>query len=232
MDVLLVEDEDAIAELVSDFLSTQGYHTQVCQDVPAARLWLSGKRPDILLLDWMLPGTSGLDFARELHEHESWSDIPFIMLTARNEEYSRLAGFQAGADDYITKPFSLKELAARIKVVLRRSQPAKQQGDVLSVGDLKLNRVRHEVYVNESILVMGATEFRLLAHFMCHPGHVYTRQQIIDRVWGGDTFIQDRTIDVHIRRLRKALKPHALEDTITTVHGIGYRFDALGDHDS
>ncbi len=225
LNVLLVEDEVAIGELVYDFLDTLGYCVKVCKDVSSARLWLIDQRPDIILLDWMLPGTSGLDFARELHRHGSWSDIPFIMLTARNEEYSRLAGFQAGADDYITKPFSLKELAARIKAVLRRLQTMGDEEGVLRAGDLELNRTSHEVLVKNRPVTIGATEFRLLGYFMLHPGHAYSRQQIIDRVWGGDADIQDRTVDVHIRRLRKILEPYGIENWIATVHGVGYRFE-------
>jgi len=225
LNVLLVEDEPAIRDLVCDFLDGKGYTVIACKDVVSARVWLVGHRPGIILLDWMLPGTSGLDFARELREHGSWFDIPFIMLTARNEEYSRLAGFHAGADDYITKPFSLKELAARIKAVLRRTRPVSEGEAVLRACSLELNRTSHKVTVSMRPIVVGATEFRLLEHFMLHPGHVYSRQQIIDRVWRGDAYIQDRTVDVHIRRLRKILKPHGFERWITTVHGIGYRFD-------
>jgi len=226
LNVLLVEDESAIQELICDYLHSIGHSVTACKEVVAARLWLADNQPDIILLDWMLPGISGLDFARELREHTSWSDIPFIMLTARNEEFSRLAGFRVGAEDYITKPFSLKELAARIKAVLRRSQPCDGPQGLLRAGDITLSENGHQVLIAGTSIGVGATEFRLLAHFMRHPGQIYSRQQIIDRVWGADACIQDRTVDVHIRRLRKLLKPHGLEHFISTVHGVGYRFQS------
>lgn len=179
--------------------------------------------PDLILLDWMLPGTSGLDFARRLRSDDTTREVPIIMLTARGEEMDRVSGLEAGVDDYVVKPFSTRELVARIKAVLRRSLGDDGEG-VLELGGLKLDSLAYRVSCDGESITLGPTEYRLLYFFMTHPERVYSRSQLLDHVWGGSVYVEERTVDVHIRRLRKVLEPHHLDGLIQTVRGAGYRF--------
>ncbi len=182
--------------------------------------------PDLILLDWMLPGASGLELARRWRRDELTRDVPIIMLTARGEENDRVSGLESGIDDYVVKPFSARELLARIKAVLRRSREDEDDGSV-SVGKLRIDGAAHRVYADGEPLHVGPTEYRLLHFFMTHADRVYTRTQLLDHIWGGNVYVEERTVDVHIRRLRKALEPSRLEDMVQTVRGSGYRFSAL-----
>ena len=182
--------------------------------------------PDLILLDWMLPGTSGLELARRWRRDELTRDVPIIMLTARGEENDRVSGLDSGIDDYVVKPFSARELLARIKAVLRRSREDEDDGSV-TVGQLRIDGAAHRVYACEQAMHVGPTEYRLLHFFMTHTDRVYTRTQLLDHIWGGNVYVEERTVDVHIRRLRKALEPSRLEEMVQTVRGSGYRFSAL-----
>ena len=195
-------------------------------DAAGARRRIFEQRPDLLLLDWMLPDVSGVDLARRLRRETATSDLPIIMLTARGEEEDKIRGLEVGADDYVTKPFSPRELVARIRAVLRRVAPV--EDDVLEAGGLRLEQASHRVTCHGAPLEIGPTEYRLLRFFMSHPERVYSRDQLIDQVWGGTTYIEERTVDVHIRRLRKALEPHRCDGLIQTVRGAGYRFSEKG----
>ena len=221
--ILLVEDEAAIREMVELALSRAGFETRAVPDAAQAERAIEQERPDLILLDWMLPGVSGLDFARKLRRGESTRDIPVIMLTAKGEEGDRLSGFDAGADDYIVKPFSVKELTARIRAVLKRTTPAGDD-DPIEIGGLRLDPVSHRITAWGEAVRTGPTEFRMLHFFMSHPERVFTRGQLLDRIWGRNVYIEERTIDVHIRRLRKALAEHGCDRLVQTVHGTGYRF--------
>jgi two-component system phosphate regulon response regulator PhoB len=221
--VLIVEDEPAIREMVNASLSLAGFRVLEANDAREAEGILGEEIPDIILLDWMLPGASGLEFARRLRRDDETRAIPVIMLTARGEEDDKLTGFGAGIDDYVAKPFSVRELVARVKAVLKRSAPAAAEA-VLCVDDLLLDPVSHRVTVGGTPLKTGPTEFRLLHFFMSHPERVFTRSQILDRVWGRNVYVEERTVDVHIRRLRKLLAPGGHDRLIQTVHGTGYRF--------
>ena len=182
--------------------------------------------PDLILLDWMLPGTSGLELARRWRRDELTRVVPIIMLTARGEENDRVSGLESGIDDYVVKPFSARELLARIKAVLRRSREDEDDGSV-TVGQLRIDGAAHRVYAGEQAMHVGPTEYRLLHFFMTHTDRVYTRTQLLDHIWGGNVYVEERTVDVHIRRLRKALEPSRLEEMVQTVRGSGYRFSAL-----
>jgi two-component system phosphate regulon response regulator PhoB len=221
--ILIVDDEAAIRDMVAFALERQAFEVQSAADSRAALLQLAELRPDLILLDWMLPDTSGVDLARRLRKEENYRDIPIIMLTARGEEEDKIRGLESGADDYMTKPFSPGELVARIKAVLRRTAPA-HGDDVLKEGGLEIDLQSHRVTANGAAVELGPTEFRLLQFFMSHPERVYNRSQVLDQVWGNNVYIGDRTVDVHIRRLRKALEPSGLEILIQTVRGSGYRF--------
>ena len=221
--VLVVEDEPAIAELVALHLRHAGFEVALAADGDNAAAAVDRVLPDLVLLDWMLPGTSGLEFARRLRREELTREIPIIMLTARGEEDDRVMGLDAGIDDYIVKPFSTRELVARIRAVLRRTQPH-GDGQTISLGGLTLDTLSHRVFANDRPVQLGPTEYRLLAFFMTHPERVYTRSQLLDNVWGSGVYVEERTVDVHIRRLRKSLEPCALEEYIQTVRGAGYRF--------
>ena len=223
--ILLVEDESAIREMVAFNLADAGYQTTQAGDVEEARLRLAEALPDMILLDWMLPEISGADFLRSLRRHESWREIPVIMLTARGEERDILKAFEAGADDYVVKPFSARELLARVRAVLRRSAP-QTSGEVLSAGDLQLDPASHAISVTGEKLHTGPTEFRLLQFFMAHPNRVYSRAQLIDQVWGTQAYIEERTVDVHVKRLRQTLADSGYDAWIQTVRGVGYRFSA------
>jgi len=221
--ILIVEDEPAIQELLSLSLTQAGYTTMAALSVEQAMLLLREALPDLIILDWMLPGMSGIEFARRLKSDEFSRNIPIIMLTARGEEIDKVRGLEIGADDYITKPFSPRELNARIKAVLRRLAP-QMTDDPIETGSLRLDPATHRVTGNGNPLDLGPTEFRLLHYLMSNPERVHSRSQVLDRVWGDRVFVEDRTVDVHIRRLRQALSATGHEELIQTVRGVGYRF--------
>jgi two-component system, OmpR family, phosphate regulon response regulator PhoB len=223
--ILIVEDEPAIQELLSLSLTQAGYTTIAALSVEQAMLLLRETMPDLIILDWMLPGMSGIEFARRLKSDEFSKSIPIIMLTARGEEIDKVRGLEIGADDYITKPFSPRELNARIKAVLRRLAP-QMTDDPIETGGLRLDPATHRVSGNGNPLDLGPTEFRLLHYLMSNPERVHSRSQVLDRVWGDRVFVEDRTVDVHIRRLRQALSATGHEELIQTVRGVGYRFSA------
>ncbi len=225
--ILIVEDEPAIREMVVMTLEMAGFESLQATTVSEAHRQVVDHRPDLILLDWMLPGDkSGIDFCRMLKNDELLSEIPVIMLTAKGEEDSKVQGLDAGADDYMTKPFSTRELISRIKAVLRRTN-ALSTDKVIEIGHLILDSKSQRITANGNIVDIGPTEYRLLAFFMSHTERAYTRAQLLDQVWGGNVYIEDRTIDVHIRRLRKLLQPYGCDKFIQTVRGTGYRFSSL-----
>ncbi|HQR60317.1 MAG TPA: phosphate regulon transcriptional regulator PhoB [Methylophilaceae bacterium] len=223
--ILVVEDEPAIQELLALNLTQAGHNAIRALSVEQAQLLMRETMPDLIILDWMLPGTSGIDFARRLKSDEYSRGIPIIMLTARGEEADKVRGLEVGADDYVTKPFSPRELNARIKAVLRRRAP-QMTDDPVEAGELRLDPATHRVTGNGESLDLGPTEFRLLHYLMSNPERVHSRSQVLDRVWGDRVFVEDRTVDVHIRRLRKALEATGHEEMIQTVRGVGYRFSS------
>lgn len=220
--VLVVEDESAIAELISINLRHSGFEVDLAATAEQAQLAIDGVLPDLVLLDWMLPGQSGLALARQWRTQARTRDLPIIMLTARAEEMDKVSGLDAGADDYLTKPFSTKELLARIRAVLRRKAPEALDAAV-AVGDLTLDPSTRRVTGDGVEIKLGPTEFRLLHFFMTHPERVHSRSQLLDRVWGDHVFIEERTVDVHVKRLRGALEPANCQRMIETVRGAGYR---------
>ena len=220
--ILLVEDEHSIREMVSFALGQEGYVIDEAEDGRSAELKIADNIPDLVLLDWMLPDTSGLELLRRWKRKDALQETPIIMLTARVEERDKIDGLDSGADDYITKPFSVKELTARIRAVLRRGA-GNLENEVI-VGPIKLDVDAHRAYVNEESINMGPTEFRLLEFFMTHADRVYSRSQLLDYVWGRNMYVEERTVDVHIVRLRKLLKPLNCDQMIQTVRGYGYRF--------
>jgi two-component system phosphate regulon response regulator PhoB len=221
--IMIVDDEPAIREMVDFALTRAGFETMDAADAQEAMTRITDRQPSLILLDWMLPDLSGVDLARRLKKDDVTSRIPIIMLTARSEENDKIRGLEVGADDYVTKPFSPRELIARIQAVLRRSEP--QGGaEVLESGGLQLDPGSHRVTAAGVPLELGPTEFRLLQFFMSHTERVYSRGQLLDRVWGQNVYIEERTVDVHIRRLRKALSDHGHDKLIQTVRGAGYRF--------
>jgi two-component system phosphate regulon response regulator PhoB len=221
--VLLVEDEVGIQELLKLNLGQAGHHVTVAPDAEQAMRTLQQTLPDLVLLDWMLPGMSGLAFCQRLRNDSRYKQLPIIMLTARGEERDKIAGLDGGADDYLTKPFSPRELMSRIKAVLRRRAPQMTE-DPVEMAGLRLDPTSHRVSGNGQALDLGPTEFRLLHFFMTHAERVYSRSQLLDQVWGDDVFVEERTVDVHIRRLRLALTPSGHENLVQTVRGAGYRF--------
>lgn len=221
--ILIVEDEPAVREMICFILKQSEHGTLEAENADEARRWLTEQHVDLILMDWMLPGTSGIDLIRELKQNALTRDIPVIMLTARNEEDEKVRGLECGAEDYIAKPFSPRELTARIKVILRRVAPHATQ-EVVEAGGLRLDPSSYRITVDDSEIELGPTEFRLLHFFMTHRNKVYTRSRLLDRVWGTNVYIEERTVDVHIRRLRKALEPYGVERLVQTVRGIGYRF--------
>ncbi|UXM95519.1 phosphate regulon transcriptional regulator PhoB [Bartonella sp. HY329] len=221
-EVAVVEDEDALTILLRYNLEAEGYKVRVIMRGDDAEFELEENRPDLVLLDWMLPGLSGIELCRRLRQRDSTAHLPIIMLTARGEENERIRGLSVGADDYVTKPFSIPELMARVKALLRRVNPS-TLAHVLSNNDLTLDRQQHRVFYKDVEVKLGPTEFRLLEFFMMAPGRVFTRTQLLDAVWGNDNFVDDRTVDVHIRRLRKAINIGE-KDLIRTVRGTGYSF--------
>jgi len=222
--VLIVDDEASIREMIAVALEMADYHCLEASNAQDAFISIVDQRPDMILLDWMLPGTTGIELARRLKRNETTADIPIIMLTAKTEEDNKIQGLEVGADDYITKPFSPRELVARLKAVLRRATPMGVETEI-EIDGLTLDPVCHRVSSHGESLNLGPTEYKLLQFFMIHQDRVYTRSQLLDQVWGGNVYVEDRTVDVHIRRLRKALgEKH--EQLIQTVRGTGYRFSA------
>ncbi|MBC6982448.1 phosphate regulon transcriptional regulator PhoB [Caulobacter sp. 17J80-11] len=222
--ILVVEDEDALATLLQYNLEKEGYQVAVAQDGEEALVQVDERQPDLIVLDWMLPKVSGIEVCRRLRGRVETRNLPIIMLTARGEETDRIRGLDTGADDYLTKPFSTVELAARIRAVLRRIRPGLAE-DVLRRGDLTIDRVAHRVKRNGREIHLGPTEFRLLSHLMQHPGRVFSREQLLDAVWGSDVYVEARTVDVHVGRLRKALMKDGETDPIRTVRSAGYSLD-------
>jgi len=220
--ILIVEDEQPIREMISFHLSRAGYDTLEAEDCRQARQLLADERPVLALVDWMLPDMSGLELTRMLKRERDHEDLAVIMLTARADEHDKVLGLDGGADDYITKPFSPRELIARIKAVLRRSGASGEE--MTAAGDIVLDAAAHRVTVNGDAVHLGPTEYRLLQYLMTHADRVYSRNQLLDRVWGANVYVEERTVDVHVRRLRKALTTHGVQRHIQTVRGAGYRF--------
>jgi two-component system phosphate regulon response regulator PhoB len=223
MNILVVEDDRDIRELVCQSLAQNDFQTVGVRDVQEAKQSLADSSPDCLVVDWMLPDGSGVDFIRWMRRHDQYQQIPVLMLTARAQESDMITGLDSGADDYLTKPMSLRELNARVKALLRRPAAYQEQQDTLQVGQLRLNSRTHEIFVGEVPVEVTGTEFKLLKLLMENSGKVFSREQILDAVWGMNAYLGDRTVDVHILRLRKLLKPHDVDDMIATVRGTGYR---------
>ncbi|MDH4106749.1 MAG: phosphate regulon transcriptional regulator PhoB [Gammaproteobacteria bacterium] len=220
--ILIVEDETPIREMIAFHLHRAGYETLEAADCREARQLLADERPDLALIDWMLPDMSGLELTRTLKRDKEHEDLAVIMLTARSDEHDKVSGLEGGADDYVTKPFSARELIARIQAVLRRSSQSVE--DVVSAGSLRLDPAGHRVTADGADVQLGPTEYRLLKFLMTHPDRVYSRTQLLDRVWGANVYVEERTVDVHVRRLRKALSEHGADAYVQTVRGAGYRF--------
>ena len=223
--ILIVEDEEALATLLEYNLGKESFDVTVASDGEEALLKTEEEAPDLVILDWMLPKVSGIEVCRRLRSKSETRNLPIIMLTARSEEADRIRGLETGADDYLTKPFSTNELIARVRAVLRRIRPGLAE-DKVTVGDLIVDRVSHRVMRGEKEINLGPTEFRLLDHLIQHPGRVFSREQLLNAVWGSDVFVEVRTVDVHIGRLRKALNKHKQGDPIRTVRSAGYALEA------
>ncbi len=221
--VLIIEDEKPIREMLRFALERAGYAVDEAGDAAAATSLISRQRPDLMLVDWMLPEVSGVNLVRALRRSEINRDIPVIMLTARGEEGDRVTGLEAGADDYMSKPVAIKELLARIRALLRRSRGFSQD-ETLQAGTIRLNIATHQVAIDGKNVHFGQTEYRLLKFFLQHPERVYSRGQLLDLVWGETVYVEERTVDVHILRLRKLLKPYGVDSMVQTVRGAGYRF--------
>ena len=221
--ILVVEDEASIREMLRFALQRAEFSVIEAGDAQSARLRMADGRPDLILLDWMMPGVSGLELARELKGNAVTRDIPIIMVTARAEEEDRVRGLNLGCDDYVSKPFSFPELIARINAVLRRTVPGGEE-ERLTVNGLEVDAASQRVTAKGQPVKLGPTEYKLLHFFASHPERVYTREQVLDRVWGHNVYVEERTVDVHIRRLRKALEPFGYDEMIQTVRGTGYRF--------
>lgn len=221
--ILVVEDEAPIREMLCFVLEQKGYETVEAEDYADGLAKVREPYPELIVLDWMMPGGSGIQFLKQLKQDEMTRQIPVVMLTARGEEEDKVRGLEASADDYITKPFSPKELTARLHAVMRRVSPTSVD-EVIEVQGLKLDPVSHRVSAEEKALDMGPTEFKLLHFFMTHPERVYSREQLLNNVWGTNVYVEDRTVDVHIRRLRKAIEETGHDRLIQTVRGAGYRF--------
>jgi len=222
--ILVIEDEDALSTLLQYNLEKEGYGVTLAGDGEEGLMLASEEIPDIVLVDWMLPIVSGIEVTRRLRARQETANVPIIMLTARGEETDRIRGLDTGADDYIVKPFSMTELFARIRAIMRRIRPALAD-DLLSAGDVIVDRVSHKVTRNDEAIHLGPTEFRLLDYMMQSPGRVFSREQLLDSVWGSDVYVEARTVDVHVGRLRKALKQEGQKDPIRTVRSAGYSFD-------
>lgn len=221
--ILIVEDEGAIRDMLGYALMKAGFLCEEAADSQAARSTLKAGRPDLILLDWMLPGMSGIDYARRLKSAPETRDIPIIMLTAKGEEADKVRGLETGADDYITKPFSTRELVARVRAVLRRYVKA-ETGALIEINGLRLDPETYRVTANGQDIEISPTEFKLLRFFIGHPERVYSRSRLLDQVWGENVYVEERTVDVHIRRLRKTLEPFGFQRYIQTVRSVGYRF--------
>ncbi|MEL7039995.1 MAG: phosphate regulon transcriptional regulator PhoB [Pseudomonadota bacterium] len=219
--IVIAEDEQAVSELLRYNLESEGYETAIANDGDEAMLLLDERVPDLMLLDWMLPKVSGIEICRRVRTRHETANLPIIMLTARTEEADRIRGLETGADDYVTKPFSTNELMARVKAVLRRIRPALMD-DKITVGDIQIDRTTHSVTRSMKDIHLGPTEFRLLEYFAQHPGRVFSREQLLDGVWGSDVYVEARTVDVHIGRLRKALMSQGGDNPIRTVRSAGY----------
>ena len=226
--ILIVEDDPSLAELVRYNLSKEGFNAVVVGDGETAVVAVEEEDPSLVILDWMLPNLSGIEVCRQLRRKPENKGLPIIMLTARGEEADRIRGLDSGADDYVVKPFSPNELIARVRAVLRRAHPERVD-DVLSYADLTMDLEEHRVYRGDELVRLGPTEFRLLRVFLEKPGRVYSREQLLDRVWGRDIYVESRTVDVHIRRLRKALNSEGRQDLIRTVRSAGYALDSSPD---
>ena len=222
--VLIVEDEPPLVELLSYNLEKAGFQIHIARDGEEALLAVEERKPDLILLDWMLPYVSGIEICRRIRRNPETRNVPIIILTARGEEDDRIRGLEAGADDYVVKPFSPSELVARVRAVLRRTRPAFDK-DSLTYGDITMDLTTHRVSRNDEPVDLGPIEFRLLRFMMEHPGRVFSREQLLDSVWGHDTYIEPRTVDVHIRRLRKAMNLPGTTDLIRTVRSAGYALD-------
>jgi two-component system phosphate regulon response regulator PhoB len=222
--ILVVEDEDALATLLQYNLDKEGYRVELCGDGEEALILIDEKQPDLVVLDWMLPGVSGIEVCRRLRQRAETRNLPIIMLTARGEETDRIRGLDTGADDYVVKPFSMVEFCARIRAVLRRIRPGLAE-DRVRQGDIVIDRVAHRVKRAGKDVHLGPTEFRLLDYFMQHPGRVFSREQLLNAVWGSDVYVETRTVDVHIGRLRRALTKTEDTDPIRTVRSAGYSLD-------
>ncbi|MEM9618618.1 MAG: phosphate regulon transcriptional regulator PhoB [Pseudomonadota bacterium] len=223
--VLIVEDEEALATLLEYNLTKEKFAVTLAADGDEGLLKLEEEPPDVVILDWMLPKTSGIEICRRIRSKPETRNIPIIMLTARSEEADRIRGLETGADDYLTKPFSTKELIARVRAVLRRIRPGLAE-DKVKYGDIEIDRVSHRVKRGDKEIHLGPTEFRLLDHLIQHPGRVFSREQLLNAVWGSDVFVEVRTVDVHIGRLRKALNKFKQGDPVRTVRSAGYALDA------
>lgn len=221
--ILIVDDEQAIRDMLRVALEMADYQCMEAADAQEAHSLIIDEKPDLILLDWMMPGTSGVELARRLKRDEVTASIPIIMLTAKGEEDNKIQGLEIGADDYITKPFSPRELVARLKAVLRRTD-SHEDAQPIVVGALCLDPVSHRITISDTPIQMGPTEYRLLEFFLTHQERVYSRSQLLDHVWGGNVYVEERTVDVHIRRLRKALSLDDHDRFIQTVRGTGYRF--------
>jgi two-component system phosphate regulon response regulator PhoB len=226
--ILVVEDEPGIREMLRLPIQREGFEYQEAQNTMEAINLIEEKTPNLILLDWMLPGQSGLDFARLLRRKKETAKTPIIMLTAKTQEMDKLSGFNAGIDDYLTKPFSIRELVARVHAVLRRTNQDDTENQTLKVNELILEPEFHRVMISDKMIKLGPTEFRLLHYFMKHPERVYSRGQLLNQVWGETVYVEERTVDVHIRRLRKALAEEGYDRYIQTVRSAGYRFSQKG----
>lgn len=224
--ILIVDDETAIRDMVAFALRKADYEPVSAADVREAQNRIAERVPDLILLDWMLPGTSGIEYARRLRRDDMTREVPIIMLTARGDENDRVSGLESGVDDYVVKPFSARELLARIKAVIRRTHGDDGEGTI-QVGPLQLDSAAHRVRSGDIELHLGPIEYRLLAFFMTHTDRVYSRAQLLDQVWGSNVYVEERTVDVHIRRLRKALEKGHADALVQTVRGAGYRFSAV-----
>ena len=224
--ILIVDDEAPIRDMLRVALEMADYHCLEAEDAQTAHSMIVDNKPDLIILDWMLPNTSGIELARRLKKDHVTAEIPIIMLTAKTEEDNKIQGLEVGADDYITKPFSPRELVARLKAVLRRTDSL--SSDVpIQVADLRLDPINHRVTINEQPVKIGPTEYRLLEFFLTHQERVYSRGQLLDYVWGGNVYVEERTVDVHIRRLRKLLSIDNHDQLVQTVRGAGYRFSSM-----
>ena len=224
--ILVVEDERAIREMVAFHLQRASFSVVEAANCQEAMIIISDEQPDLAIIDWMLPDMSGLELTRNLRRNKDNEDLAIIMLTAKNEERNMIAGLQGGADDYITKPFSPKELVARIRTVLRRSQPSAID-EIIKSGVIEIDSAAHRVKLNGDQIKLGPTEYRLLKFFVTHPDRVFSRSQLLDKAWGGNVYVEERTVDVHVRRLRAILEKSGADDYIQTVRGAGYRYSLL-----